>query len=179
LRDLHVDLGHTSSSGAHVSLFAGRDWMSFDQAGRAFQGGANRLPQAGDPARNWFVAHRDRVDSAGLVVQKRFFDDRLRLGGDLAWSLARGVARFSTGSALTSAPLPPSVARLQTLELDAEWTLSARVHLRLALREERFDARDGISSELAPATLANVILLGEDSPDYRARAVMLSLVFGR
>jgi len=176
LRDLQLDASHAAGEWTH-HLFAGREWLDLDQDGRAFQGGANRIPQSQDPARNWRAVHRDRVDSAGLGLNRDFRDGRFRLGAEYSWSLARGEVRVDTGPALSSAPLPASSARLQRLQVDAQWRLDPRFDLRLAWYQERFASRDWAFDGLGPNSLANVILLGEQSPDYRASALSLSVVY--
>lgn len=176
LRDLQLDAAYAAADWtAHA--FAGREWIGLDQDGRAFQGGANRLPQAQDPARNWRALHRDRVDSAGIGLDRAFREGQLRVGAEYSWSLAHGDVRVSTGPALSSAPLPPSAARLQRLQLDARWRLREALDLRLAWEHERFASRDWAWDDLGPSSLANVILLGENSPDYRANALSLSLLY--
>jgi MtrB/PioB family decaheme-associated outer membrane protein len=176
LSDLQLEAAYASADWtAHA--FASREWLSFDQNGRAFQGGANRLAQSQDPARNWRALHRDRVDSAGLGLDRAFAAGRYHLGIDYSWSLARGDVRVFTGPALSSAPLPPTAARLHRLQLDGRWRLREALDLRLALEHERFASRDWAYDGLGPSGLANVILLGENSPDYRASAVSLSLLY--
>ncbi len=155
--------------------YAGREWMHFDQDGRSFLGGAVRLPQAQDPARNWRAEHADRVDSLGLGLSYAPADGRWRLDAGVSRNDARGEIEVGTGPALTSAPLPDTRARLISAELRWQRRLSARSTVLLEWRHERFDGSDWASDDSGPQTLANVILLGEQQPDYRAHAVALSL----
>jgi len=174
-RNVQLDASFQSQSGWSAHGFAGREWMAFDQAARAFQGGANRLTQAADPARNWSAAHRDRVDSLGLGVARRVLDGRVSLRADVAQSRALGSVQVSVGPALSAAPLPENEARIGTLDLASDFHLSERTSLRLGLRQERFRSADFATNGVGPNTLANVILLGQDSPDYRVHAILLSL----
>lgn len=174
LQDTLLDLAWRPGGDWSLSAFAGRERLGFDQAGRAFSGGAVRLPQANDPARNWFAHHRDRVDSAGLGLRRSFGEGRWELSADAARSHARGEVQVLTGPALASAPLPPTSARLRTLDARIGWRLDARQSLELRWRIEAFRGRDWASDGVGPNQLANVILLGEDSPDFTARALLLA-----
>jgi MtrB/PioB family decaheme-associated outer membrane protein len=174
IRDLNLDASFSASEAWTLHAFAAREWMAFDQDGRSFQGGAARLQQAADPARNWQAEHRDRVDTMGLGARRALRDGRLRVGVDYARSQVAGDVRVSTAAALTALPLPTTRARLTTLDIDLAWRLGTRSELLLGYRREAFRSSDWARDGVAPNTLANVILLGEESPDYSAHALALS-----
>lgn len=175
IRHLQLDLAQGLTQNLWLNAFAGREWLDAAQRGRAFQGGANRLPQANDPNRNWAVEHADTVDSLGLGLAHRAPGSRLRLRTDASLSDAQGALRVATGSALTSAPLPDTRARLLRIDAGFDYVLREGVELGLHYRLERFDGADFAEDGTAPNTLANVILLGDESPDYRAQAWLLNL----
>ncbi|MBE5315454.1 MAG: MtrB/PioB family decaheme-associated outer membrane protein [Xanthomonadales bacterium] len=175
IRHLQLDLSQGLTQHLWLNAFAGREWLDAAQRGRAFQGGASRLPQANDPSRNWAVEHADTVDSLGLGLAHRAPGSRLRLRADAGLSDAQGALRVSTGSALSSAPLPDTRARLLRLDASLDYALREGLELGLHYRLERFDGADFAEDGSAPNTLANVILLGDESPDYRAQAWLLSL----
>jgi MtrB/PioB family decaheme-associated outer membrane protein len=175
IRDLNFDANFVAAEGWTLHAFASREWMAFAQDGRSFQGGANRLPQAADPARNWNAQHRDRVDTRGLGMRRDVGDGRLSLGLDVARARVRSEVQVTTGAALSALPLPATRARLTTLDLDARWRVGGRTELLAAWRLESFRSSDWARDGVAPNTLANVILLGEQSPAYRSQAVSLAL----
>jgi MtrB/PioB family decaheme-associated outer membrane protein len=177
IRHVQLDLSQGLPGNVWLHAFAGREWLDAAQRGRAFQGGANRLNQANDPNRNWAVDHSDRVDSLGLGLSHRAPGSRLRLRADASLSDADGVLEVRTGSALTSAPLPDTRARLLRADLGLDYALREGLELGLHFRLERFDGADFAQDDTAPNTLANVILLGDESPDYRARAWLLRLLY--
>lgn len=82
---------------------------------------------------------------------------------------------MTTGPALTSALLPETEARIGALELVSEFRLSARTSLRVGYRHARFRSADCANDGVGPNTLANIILLGQNSPGYRVHAVLTSL----
>lgn len=175
VRDSLLEAGWAPSGTGHsLHAWVADERLAFDQAGRAFTGGPARLPTAGDPARNWTAAHRDRVETVGLGWRRSLDAGRLRFGADLAQSQVRGEVDVLTGPALASAPLPPTRARLRSLDLDAELNLSPRQGLRVRWRVEDFTGSDWQTDGVGPGQLANVILLGEHSPDYRGQALILS-----
>lgn len=174
IRDSMLDVGYAPGGPWSVTAFVARERLQFDQAGRAFSGGAVRLAQAADPNRNWFALHRDRVDSVGLGLRREFASGRWRFGLDAAQSQARGAVSVRTGPALGSAPLPDSSARLRTFDVDGEWRVDAHTSVRLRWRVEQLRSRDFASDGVGPAQLANVILIGAPEPDYRSQAVLLS-----
>lgn len=173
LQDWQVEAGY-AAKGWNLMAFAGRERARIEQDGRSFQGGAARLTQAGDPSRDWSAAHDDRVRTWGLSL-RRDLSGRSQVALDYARSRADGDVRVVVGSALAAAPLPGTRADLRTLELRGEWPLREGLDLRLAWRWEAFTAADWSRDGVAVNTLANVILLGEDSPDYRVGAWLLAL----
>ncbi len=175
IRHLQLDLSQGLTQNLWLNAFAGREWLDAAQRGRAFQGGANRLPQANDPNRNWAVEHADTVNSLGLGLAHRAHGSRLRLRADASVSDAQGALRVSTASALSSAPLPDTRARLLRVDAGFDYVLREGVELGLHYRLERFDGADFAEDGTAPNTLANVILLGDESPDYRAQAWLVNL----
>ncbi|MCG6116675.1 MAG: MtrB/PioB family decaheme-associated outer membrane protein [Aquimonas sp.] len=176
IRHLQIDLSQALSAGLWLHAFAGREWLDAEQAGRAFQGGANRLPQAADPNRNWFVSHADRIDSLGLGLSQRSAGSPLRLSASASLSDASGIIQMRTGSALGSAPLPDTRARLLRLEAGVDYRVSSDLELGLHYRAEGFRGADFARDGTAPNTLANVILLGDNGGDYRAHAWLLRLL---
>jgi MtrB/PioB family decaheme-associated outer membrane protein len=174
LRDMLLDAGWNSDGGWRLHGFVGREWLDARQDGRSFSGGALRLVQAQDPARNWRAAHYDVVDSVGGGMGFEQPGARTSWRADYVLSDVHGEVDVSTGPALVSAPLPDSRARLSRVDLGLDWRATEAGTLRFTLRAEHFRSRDWAVDGVGPATLANVILLGEESPDYRALAVVLA-----
>lgn len=173
LQDHHLEVSYGKAAWS-VSAFAGRERARFLQDGRAFQGGANRVPQSNDPNRDWRAEHDDRVRIWGLSL-RRDWSGRGSASLDYVRSRVDGLIDVQVGPALSAAPLPPTRADLATLELRGDWPLTSALDLRLAWRWERFVAADFTRDGIGVNTLANVILLGEDSPDYRIGAWLLAL----
>lgn len=177
IADLHLVLDGTLGEAGTWRAFAGQDRYAIDQAGRQFSGGAARPTQSVDPNRNWFARHRDRADTAGFGIGHELADRRLRLDAEIAASRVRSEVDVTTGPALTSAPLPDDRATLRFADLRATWRTSPSLDLGLGFRIEDFDGRAVQRDGTAPNTLANVILLGDEGADYRARVVYVTVVW--
>lgn len=174
IRDAMLDVAWAPPGPTSLTAFIGRERMAFEQAGRAFSGGPARLPQASDPDRDWWAVHDDRVTSMGVGLRHAIDEGRLRVGVDAARTRVDGRVDVTTGPALASAPLPDSHSTLDSVDLVLDLRLQPRHGLRLRYRMEHFRGADWSTDGVWPAQLANVILLGEAMPDYRARALLLS-----
>lgn len=151
--------------------------LNADQDGQSFAGGANQIPQSSDPNRSWFVHHRDRIDSSGFGYKRSLSSGHVEFGFDYLHSKSRSGLDFAVGSALLTRPLPRNQTRLDSLNIHASYKLKENLSLRANYWYERFRSSDWALDGIAPNTLANVILLGEDSPDYGVQFVSLSMVY--
>lgn len=153
------------------------EFLKSDQDGRQFSGGAVKLAQAADPTRDWFADHRDRVDTLGGGVTKALLKNTLDLGADYVYAKSKSQVDVTVGSALTAAPLPNTVTRLNSISLYGKYKLTNALSLKVRYRFEKFRSTDWAVDDVAPNTLANVITLGEESPDYRIQVVTVSLAY--
>lgn len=160
-----------------VYAFQTYEQLNANQNGQSFAGGANQVPQSIDPRRSWFVHHRDRIDSTGVGYKRSFSSGHVELGIDYLHSKSRSGLEFAVGSALTTRPLPRDQTQLDSLTIHASYKLKENLSLRANYWYERFRSMDWAVDGIEPNTLANVILLGEDSPDYSVQVVSLSMVY--
>ena len=148
-----------------------------DQDGRAFRGGSLKLPQASDPTRDWTVRHRDDMDSLGLGFTHAFIEDRLDIGADYVYAKSDGKIDVTTGSSLDSEPLPDLRTNLHSLSLYGGYKLKTDMFLKVRYRYEQYDSDDWALDDIESDTLANVLTLGETSPEYDVHVVTLSLEY--
>ena len=148
----------------------------YDQTGVSFQGGNARIGQVADPARFWQALHRERIDTAGLGVAWQPSEGRYRFGLDLLAALSKADVVVSTGAALTSAPLPSNRVRLNSATLYGSYAISDSLAVRADLWHERYRSED-FALDLPANQLANVILFGEEAPDFDVTAVGLTLIY--
>lgn len=169
-----LDAGFFLSEITTAYAFAGYEDLRSDQDGQDFRGFA-KLSESQDPDRAWFVDHRDRVTTVGLGVKHTLIRDRLDVGADFAHSASRSDVEVTTGAALTSAPLPTIETRLNSLKLYGTYQWKKDVAVRAGYWVEDFKSTDWALDGVDPDTVGNVILLGEDSPDYTVHVVTLAL----
>jgi len=143
------------------------------QDGRSFSGN-NKLADASNPARDWTADHDDTVDTFGVGVKHTIIKNKLDVGADYVYAKSTGKIDVSTGSALTSAPLPDLKTRLHSLSLYGKYKLKTDMYLKLRYRYEKYNTDDWALDGVDPNTLANVLTLGEQSPDYNVHVITLS-----
>lgn len=169
-----VDISYSPGGENLLYGFYSHDNMESDQDGRDFRGFA-KASESANPARDWFATLRDQTDTVGLGF-KRAINNKLSFGADYIYANARGAVDITTGAALSSAPLPDTLVRLQSLEMYGDYLLRPGTTLKARYRIEKYQSRDWALDNVAPNTLANVITLGEDSPDYTVHVILLSVV---
>jgi MtrB/PioB family decaheme-associated outer membrane protein len=158
-----------------IHAFFSHEKLVSNQDGRSFSGGAAQLTTGFDPNRNWSVEHRDVVDSYGAGYKRSPEAGRLDYGVDVLYSKTRSDLNFAVGSALSARPLPRDVTRLESLTLYCNYKMRANTALRLGYWYERYHSADWSVDGIDPDQLANVILLGETSPNYKVHVVSLSV----
>lgn len=176
----NLDVTWTPSDRMRLSGFVGRERYLSDQSGRSFRG--NVPTDVDDPARNWALEARDEHTSAGVNLdwtglQPRWGDWRasgvLDLSVHLSRSLSEGRYRPTVGEGLLGAPLPEVRTRYARGEVSARYHWAERHSVRLALEREHYRDNDFAARDIAPDTLANVLLMGAGTPAYSATWVTL------
>jgi len=172
-----IDIAFVPNAEWSAWLFHSRENLAFDQDGRSISGGS-RLVDAGNPDRNWTALHDESVDTSGIGFNWKVIERRLEVGLDHLYASTRSDIEVSTGPALTpAAALPTDRTRLQSTSVFGKYRLRDNLSLHMRLWHERYRSTDFAVDGIGPNQLANVILLGEDSPDYSINAVTFSLVY--
>ena len=172
-----VDVAYMPTFKTSIYGFASLEKFDSDQDGRAFRGGGAKLAQASDPGNNWFVKHRDDVDSIGVGFKHDVIKGKLNIGADYVYSKSTGEIDVTSGPNLDTEPLPDLETKLHTLTLFGDYTIKRDMILRLRYWYEKYDSKDWGLDNVAPNELANVITLGEESPNYDVHVIGLSLLY--
>ncbi len=184
------ELGLTSSIASDYTLdiayAPGQNWSAYgfytyermdaDQDGRSIRGAATRVADAEDPTRSWFADQRDDVLTWGLGVETRWFEDKLELNLDYLESDSESDMYVTAGTALAYAPLPTLETDLSSLGVNATWRWNKDISLRGGYWLQQYDSTDWALDGVEANQLANVILFGEESPDYNVHVVTFSVV---
>ncbi|MCB1610682.1 MAG: MtrB/PioB family outer membrane beta-barrel protein, partial [Xanthomonadales bacterium] len=142
-----------------------------------YSGGGVRPTQYNDPNRNWTMKSRDYVLTYGVGGNLSFLEDRIKVGFDLVNSRADSDIFVTTGPSLTSAPLPTSESDLNSASLWADYRWRKDINFRLRFAYEDYAESDWAVDGVPPNQLANVITLGESSPDYSVWVTTFSVAY--
>lgn len=147
---------------------------------RAFNGGANLIPQSNDPERNWRQHDLDSIDSVGLGAEWTLLGDALSLRMDYAYSRAEDSIDVRKGPALTPRPkpFPNATTKLHDVSVQAEYQIREDLKARVAYLFQYENTKDWAYDDVAPATLNEVLTLGQQPSDYQAHLFGLSLEYG-
>lgn len=163
-----------------VGVFVNADDYDNQQLGYARQGGAAPTPilpvSARLASRTWQVDSVDQVRGGGLRGQWSGLGGRLTLESEAAITLAdTDTGPGSPG--LAWSPLPSVTTDILQLSARVSYALAGGREVRLRWFYEDFTSTDFGLDGVAPDTLSNVILLGNQSPSYDGHRIELSMVF--
>lgn len=156
--------------------FLTRERLAMNQLGVSTRG-ATRVVDAQDPARSWSAAHDDHIDTAGAGMKWTLAGDRLELALDYLHARSDSDITVLAGSALGALPLPSATNRLRSLSVQADWRFDAAWSARVRLWNERFRFADFTLDGIEPNQLANVLLLGEGTPDYDVNVLFATVSY--
>ncbi|MFN9737981.1 MAG: MtrB/PioB family decaheme-associated outer membrane protein [Pseudomonadota bacterium] len=145
-----------------------------DQNGRAW---SNRSPQSFDPNRNWTTRSRDDLDTWGLGAIASVLEGKFKVGVDYVRAKTDADVLTTTGPALVSAPLPTARTDLTSASIYGDWAWRKDTTVRVRFAYEDYATTDWAVDNVPANQLANVILLGEDSPDYNVWVASLAFVY--
>ena len=161
----NVDVAWAPTSSISAYAFASEERYRNDQDGSSF-GGATRGVQIYDPARGWNVKSRDYIFTYGFGFNTKFFEDKLTVGVDYVNSAADTNILTTVGSGLTRGNLPTSISDLTSASLYGDYRWRRNITFRMRFAYENFESTDWAVDNVPVNQLANMILMGEGSPDY-------------
>ncbi|MDP1900288.1 MAG: MtrB/PioB family decaheme-associated outer membrane protein [Rubrivivax sp.] len=155
-----ADISWAISEQTQLLLFARGDQIRSRQTGsQAF----------GVP--DWWALNRDATSVFGLSLRHAVIKDRLDIGADLTASHSRSEIELDTAAA--SPPFPNGRTRLDRFKLFATYRLNEVISLTGSFWHERYDSRDWSLDGVLPATIPNVLTLGEQPARYKIDVVSL------
>jgi len=121
------------------------------------------------PSPLWFGSNHDETDSAGAGF-KYVASDRFDLGFDYTWSRSTGEVAIKSATV----GFPDLTTRLNSARLYANFVPRKKLTLRLSYWYESYRSDDWALDDVLPATIDNVLSLGQQSPDYDVNVIALS-----
>lgn len=173
----NVDFTWTPTDSFSLYAFASEERYRNDQSGRAFSGGAVRAAQAFDPNRNWNTKSRDYVMTYGIGGNVKLAEDKLTIGLDLVDSEVESDVITAVGPSLTRADLPESGSELLSASLYADYKWRRDWTFRWRVAYEGYKSYDWALDNYPPNQMANVITMGEQSPDYNVWVSTFSVAY--
>jgi MtrB/PioB family decaheme-associated outer membrane protein len=183
-----IDASFTPRQNVVTYAFYTHERYDSDQRGRTFTtaaGPCNKISPniltPGPSTCDWFAFHDDRIHTVG-VGTKLTNVARWEFGADYMYSHGRGKINVVTpvvgqGIALPALPLPDLVTRLHSFRAHARYQLQKNTAVRLSFVHERLRSADWAWDGVAPATIANVLTTGQESPRYSVNVVGVSLIY--
>jgi MtrB/PioB family decaheme-associated outer membrane protein len=158
--DLTVDAAASPREDLVLNGYVGRSLIRHEQAGsQAFAGP------------DWTARNRDKTDSLGFGAERRALWPGIDVRGQYAYSRSNGRVAVNGGG---TPAFPELAAKLHSLGLYGTWHWRPDTDFKLGYRYERYRDADWQVDDVAPATVPNVLSLGQGSPDYRINLLTLS-----
>ncbi len=164
--------GRSVNGGADVSVAVSDQTQvhAFAQSERI------RSHQAGSQvfaAPDWTGTTKDSVDMLGLGVKHMALKGQLELGADLTFARSRSDVVVD---AIASSPaFPTAKTSLDSLKLRAVYRLKDNLSLVGSYWYERYDTQDWRLDGVQPATIPNLLALGEQPPRYTVNVIQVAV----
>jgi MtrB/PioB family decaheme-associated outer membrane protein len=127
---------------------------------------------------DWTADFTDTVDTFGGGAKITGIRNKWDMGADLVYSSATGevdLVNLTPGG--TATPYPDLETSLTSVKLWAEYRHRKGLSYRLGYWYERFEADDWAVDNLQADSIANLLLLDEETPDYDAHVVSASVIY--
>ena len=155
--NLTADFSVIMSTASSLHMFLDHQVMQSNQAGSNAFSVADR-----------FARTKDTVNTVGVGVTHRLQETPLEIGADCTVSDSQSEISVNTGA------FPTLEANLNSLQLHTTYHFEDGGNVRAGYRYEIFRADDWMLDNVAPDTVSNVVLLGEQAPSYEVHVLTLS-----
>lgn len=183
---LNVDASNDKYANTTVGLTEGRSlsfggdvsWVVSDATQlRAFaQAERQRSSQAGSSSAtqpDWWAQNKDAIDVVGVGVKQLALKGKLELGADLTYTRSRSDALIDAGS--SGPAFPRASTSLDSVKFNATYHLQQNLSLTGGFWFEDYRSRDWKLDGVLPATVGNLLALGEQSPRYHLYLLRLGV----
>jgi hypothetical protein len=169
VRSMSFDAGWHPRETLSMTGFYTKEKYQSAQAARAFFNDFSAF----DPGFDWFADTTDKVDTWNFAVtfsevgRERGWNG-LDFGFDYTFSNTRSDIEVTAGDLVFGevGPLPQLQAKMRTFTLWGSFQLGRHSSIRLAAESSELSTSDWGLDGVVPDSLANVLLLGESSPNY-------------
>ncbi len=124
---------------------------------------------------DWQVDFDDDVDTFGVGVKVTGIKNKWDLGVDYVYMDGESDIRLFDSGVPTSFPYPTLNNRLHTIKLYAQYRLRKNLDFKLTFLHEAYDSTDWALDGLESDSVTDLVLLGDESPDYDNNVVIGSI----
>ena len=179
-----LDMGWHPTDRINAYAFGTYEVFEYDQRGFRRDGDTfgpldDRFAEAATEG-YWTTDTQDEIYMVGTGVEWFVIEDKFKLNLDFTWSQANtsfDQADLSSTSSLGLVALPDVTTDLYNLSVKGEYKIKDNMKARLGYMYERYVTHDFGLDDVDPDTLSNVILLGQQSPNYVAHVFGISFVY--
>jgi hypothetical protein len=122
---------------------------------------------------DWTADNTDTIQTAGIGLKHALIPETMDVGADLTSSRSVGDIKVST--ALSEPGFPSIKSDLDSFKLWATYKVKTDLMVRASFWQERYSSQNWAIDGVGPATIPNVLTLGETSPHYKVNVVSASL----
>lgn len=158
-----VDVGIALSDDNQINLYAQSERLRTRQAGSQ----TFALPE-------WSALHSDRFELAGVGFRHVITAEKFDVGGDLLFGRSSSTIDI-TMLPLAEPPFPANKTRMDSVRLWAHYKLDEKMSIKAGWAYEKFRSNDWHVDGILPATVGNLLSLGEPSPRYQVHWVTVAL----
>lgn len=156
------------------------DQRGFRRDGDAFGPNDDRFAEAGEDF--WTTETEDRIHTFGTGIDWNVIENKFNVKLDFTYSQANTSYDQWSGPALSASnsaavPLTDVTTSLMDLSLTGDYKVKENMTARFRYMYERMRTEDFSLDRVEPNTLSNVMLMGQDSPNYDAHVFGLSLIY--
>ena len=117
----------------------------------------------------------DSIDTGGVGVNFTTLKDKAEIGIDLSATQSVGRAVVDTGAVLSD--LPELKINLYSLHSHLDVKLKKNLNIQFSHRYEHYRSDDWALDDVSASTIANVLTLGETTPNYNAHIATIALSY--
>lgn len=175
-----LDASLTPAQGWNTFAFYTYQTFKTDQTGRAFSGTGTELDQVTDSARDWSHTIKQEDDTVGLGVRYQPANKKWDAGAQYVYTEGKGKYSPYTGTALAPTgvePVPNTVSRVNSFQLFGKYNYSKNLTFRFNYWYEKLSSSDWAYNGASPTASANVLLTGQQSPQYQNNYFGVSVAY--
>lgn len=175
-----VDASLTPAPGWNTFAFYTYQTFKTNQTGRAFSGGGTELAEATNPNRDWSHTIEQVDNTFGMGLRYQPSNKKWDAGMQYVYTQGKGSYDPFTGTTLAPGgvePVPDTVSRVNSFQLFGKYHYSKNIIIRFNYWYEKLDSSDWAYDGTTPTSSQNVLLTGQQSPQYQNNFVGVSVAY--